>query len=355
MLKDEPSTETLRILDANFNRALEGLRVVEDYLRFARDDHHLTESCKKIRHELVNQLQCISADRLHRSRNTIQDVGVDISTAEEFQRRDIRSVASASLKRVEQSFRCLEEYLKVNYPRTAQHIEQLRYRVYTLEKSVSVCERAKERLQDAYLQILIDGRKSLADFTSLAESLVNAGANILQLRAKQLHDQELLQRGNILREMCNGSDTLFIMNDRPDLAHLVQADGVHLGQNDLPVDAVRRIVGADTLVGVSTHDLEQARQAVDAGADYIGVGPVFASRTKAFDQFPGLALLHEVSREIRLPAFAIGGIARSNLNQVTAAGFARIAVSGAVLLANDPAAEVRHFMDIFANVSSPLH
>ena len=121
---------------------------------------------------------------------------------------------------------------------------------------------------------------------------------------------------------------------RPGRAGL--ADGVHLGQENVTVKDARRIVGPDRLIGVSTHSLEQARQAVLDGADYIGVGPTFPSGTKQFDRLPGLELLREVAAEIRLPAFAIGGISPRNVAEVLAAGFTRIAVSGAVLSSDDP-------------------
>jgi thiamine-phosphate pyrophosphorylase len=136
-----------------------------------------------------------------------------------------------------------------------------------------------------------------------------------------------------------------IVNDRPDLAVLAQADGVHVGQEELSVKDARSIVGPDMLVGVSTHSIEQARQAVLDGANYIGVGPTFPSGTKRFEQFPGVELLRLVAAEIRLPAFAIGGIDRQNVAEVLAAGFTRIAVSGAVTAAADPVQAAKELLN----------
>jgi thiamine-phosphate pyrophosphorylase len=133
------------------------------------------------------------------------------------------------------------------------------------------------------------------------------------------------------------------MNDRADLARLAEADGVHVGQEELSVREARRLVGAGALVGVSTHSVEQARAAVLAGANYIGVGPTFASGTKSFSRFTGVELLRQVAAEIRLPAFAIGGVSLTNLDQVLDAGFERVAVSGAIVRASDPVAVVREF------------
>jgi thiamine-phosphate pyrophosphorylase len=126
------------------------------------------------------------------------------------------------------------------------------------------------------------------------------------------------------------------MNDRPDIGLLAEADGVHVGQEDLSVKEVRRILGADGLIGVSTHSLAQARQAILDGASYIGVGPVFPSVTKEFSDHPGLRLVRDVSAETTLPIFAIGGIGPENVGEVIEAGAGRVAVSGAVCRAQAP-------------------
>jgi thiamine-phosphate pyrophosphorylase len=145
---------------------------------------------------------------------------------------------------------------------------------------------------------------------------------------------------------------LFLMNDRPDLARLAEADGVHVGQDELPVKEVRRIVGPEALIGVSTHDLAQVRRAVLDGASYLGVGPTFPSGTKAFAEFPGLEFVRRAVAETTLPAFAIGGVTLANLPEVVAAGARRVAVSGAVCRAEDPCAAataMRQILDAHAS------
>ena len=122
------------------------------------------------------------------------------------------------------------------------------------------------------------------------------------------------------RRWTRAAGVLFVVNDRPDIARLADADGVHLGQDDLPVAAARRVVGPDALIGVSTHTADQVRRAVLDGADYLGVGPTFPSRTKSFEQFPGLAFVTEVAELTSLPAFALGGVQADNLPEVVAAG-----------------------------------
>ena len=154
---------------------------------------------------------------------------------------------------------------------------------------------------------------------------------MLQLRDKRpdqpLDDRQLLARARQLREIVHGSRTLVVVNDRPDVAVLARADGVHVGQDDLSVKDARTVVGPRLLVGVSTHSLQQARQAVVDGANYIGVGPTFPSGTKSFERLAGPELLRAVAAEIRLPAFAIGGIGPDNLPEVLACGISRVAVS----------------------------
>jgi len=208
------------------------------------------------------------------------------------------------------------------------------------ERAIEVSN-SSELLHDARLYVLVNGGESCDSFEQLIRALVSAGVDVLQLRDKRLSDRELLQRARLMRRLTRDSSTIFIVNDRPDIALLSEADGVHVGQEELTVANCRTILGSQRLVGVSTHDIGQARQAIADGADYIGCGPIFPSQTKLFQDYPGLDFLRAVRQEIRLPAFAIGGINAGNVAQVLEAGFRRIAVSAAVTAANDPAATAR--------------
>ncbi len=339
---------TLRILDAAGNRAREGLRVVEDYVRFELDDRHLTEQCKQMRHDLTAALARVPCKHRLAARETQADVGTALTTVGEQQRAGAADVLAANISRLQESLRSLEEFGKTVDTVLAATFEELRYRTYTLQRAIDITRSSIERLADAKLYVLIDGRESVEAFEKTARSLIAAGVDVLQLRDKKVTDRELIERGRLLRSLiCDvGSAVrttvvtsitpLFIVNDRPDVALLAGADGVHLGQQELSVKDARRIVGPKMLIGVSTHSIEQARQAVLDGANYIGVGPTFPSGTKQFQQFPGLELLRQVAAEIRLPAFAIGGISRANLDEVLATGMTRVAVSGAVAIAADP-------------------
>jgi thiamine-phosphate pyrophosphorylase len=340
-IADREAIARLRILDAASNRAGEAVRVIEDYARFVLDDRHLAGECKSLRHRLTAALSVFPAAQRHAARETRADVGTTLSLETERQRADLRAVVGANFKRLEQALRSLEEYAKPTSAPTAAALEQMRYRAYTLERAIDITADSLERLAGARLYVLTDGRESADALARWVDGLVAAEIDVIQLRDKRLADRQLLDRAHVVRRQTQGSKTLFIVNDRPDIARLAGADGVHVGQEELSVKEARTIVGPDALVGRSTHSLEQAREAVLDGANYIGVGPVFPSLTKQFAEFPGLELLRAVSAEIRLPAFAIGGICAGNLAEVRACGFSRVAVGGAVTESSAPADAVR--------------
>ncbi len=312
-------------------------------MRYVLDDRFLTGETKQLRHDLAAALDRLPNAERHAARETLADVGTTITTASETARADAEAVIVANLKRVEEALRSLEEYGKVVDSEFASKVERLRYRAYTLERAIDITRTSLDRLMSARLYVIIDGRGSADKFDRLVETLVEAGADIVQLREKRLSDRELIARARRLRAMTHGTTTLFVINDRPDVARLTDADGVHVGQEELSVKDARTIVGPRALVGVSAHSIEQARQAVLDGANYIGVGPTFASSTKVFEAYSGVELLRAVANEIQLPAFAIGGITLETLDQVLAAGMCRVAVSAAITDADDPGNVAREF------------
>jgi thiamine-phosphate pyrophosphorylase len=341
-----PPTPVVRILDASLNRAGEGLRVVEDFVRFVLDDPFLTQELKGLRHELAKASEAIPSPECHAARDTLQDVGTTIATPSEQSRPDAWAVCAASLKRTEQSLRSLEEYGKLTRLDFAQAVASLRYRLYTLEKALDIGRTSRERLEGLRLCVLLDGQTSTAAFESLVAELAGAGVGMIQLRDKNLDDRQLLARAHTLRRLTRGTPTLAVINDRADLAVDVAADGVHVGQDDLPVKDARAVAGTQMLIGVSTHNVEQARAAVLDGANYLGAGPTFPSQTKRFDDFAGLLYLKQVAAETRLPVFAIGGISRQNLPQVLATGIRRVAVGSAVTAADEPASAARELLSM---------
>jgi len=345
----------LRTIDANFNRAVEGLRVVEDHARFVLNDEFLAGSCKRLRHDLTSAIQKLDphGERIF-TRYTQGDVGTTITTPQESTRGSAAELVAANWQRVAQALRVIEEFTKL-LGQGGAIFEQLRYQSYTLAKACAVNDRSREVWKYRRLYVLIDGGANEAAFSSLATELIRAGVDVLQLRDKNLADRTLLSRAILLRNLIDQSGReikpLFIMNDRPDLATLARADGVHVGQEELEVSQVRQLIGPRMQIGVSTHSIEQARAAVLAGADYLGCGPTFPSRTKAFAAFPGLPFLKQVATEITLPAFAIGGVTLDNLAQVFAAGFQCVAVGCAIASAARPHEVARQFCEQLSAVS----
>ena len=330
-----PQPATLRILDAAANRAREGLRVVEDYTRFILNDAHLSRLLKEIRHELAAALRPLGSDTWHALRDTPGDVGTSVSTPAESQRNSESDVVRASLKRLCEALRSLEEYGKLIDVPAASAIEGLRYRCYTVEKAILTTMTARTRLADARLYLLVTASLCRTGFENVIRGGLDGGVDVVQLREKNWN-RELRALAEDARRWTRDADALLIINDRADIAAALDADGVHVGQEDLPVREARRLVGPHRLIGVSTHNIEQARQAVLDGADYLGVGPVFPSETKQFDQFAGLGYVRQVAAEISLPWFAIGGIKPENIGAVYEAGAPRVAVSSALCGADDP-------------------
>ncbi|WP_339734583.1 thiamine phosphate synthase [uncultured Gimesia sp.] len=325
-------TNTFRTIDAAANRLREGLRVIEDYLRFSLDDAHLMELLKNSRHQLVEALKFIGQDSLIASRDTLHDVGTSISTTSEFERQSMEHLLQANLKRVQEATRTLEEFGKLISVEAAALFKQMRYSLYTLEKSILSCVHNQRRLENCRLYLLAS--ESLCHHGSgpaIREALA-AGVGIVQIREKEMTDRQLLEHGKHVREWTRAAGAILIMNDRPDLAVAIDADGVHVGQDELPVREVRQIVGPQRMIGVSTHNIEQARQAVLDGADYLGVGPTFPTTTKTFaeHEYAGLEFVKQVAAEITLPWFAIGGINADNFEQAIQAGAQRVAVSSAI-------------------------
>jgi len=327
----------LRLLDANANRAREALRVLEDYARFVLDDGGLSRDLKSVRHDLADSLKDVLPEAiLHR--DTPGDVGTTNKTQAEARREDLNDVVTAAGKRLGEALRAIEEYLKTIAPTAAAQIENLRYQFYDIEQRLVRTLRPAGLFANVRLYVLITESCCRRHWLEAAEEVLRGGADCIQLREKALDAAELFRRARALVELCRSHDKPCIINDRPDIAILSGADGVHVGQDDLPATEVRKLIGPKKILGVSTHRIEQAKQAVLDGADYIGVGPIFRSPTKPRDFVAGPEYARQVAREIRIPTVAIAGITAANVDEVLMTGVQAIAVTAAVLDTDDPRA-----------------
>jgi thiamine-phosphate pyrophosphorylase len=201
--------------------------------------------------------------------------------------------------------------------------------------TVGVDRRA--RLQDAHLYFVAD----VGGLERALDGALAGGADLVQLRDKEAGDDDLLAAAAHARERCAAHGALFILNDRPDLAVAAGADGVHVGQDDMPVVQAREIVGADAIVGLSTHSVAQAHAGAGSGADYIAVGPVHATPTKEGRPAIGLEPIRHAAAHVALPWFAIGGIDADTVADVVAAGATRAVIVRAIAHAPDPEAVAR--------------
>ncbi len=334
-----------RILDANANRAREAARVLEDYARFALDDAQLSGRAKQIRHGVVAALTQAGLANVVRNRDIVEDVGRDIQTDREYRRDGPADVVAAASARLSEALRVLEEYGKTVDAGLGRAFEQLRYQGYELERRLRIGVEAARRFGHVRLYVLLTESLCAGDWFDTARAVIDGGADCLQLRDKALPDGELLKRARRLAALCRERGALFIMNDRPDLAVAAQADGLHVGQEDLPVAAARRVLGPGPIIGVSTHTPQQVRAAVAEAPDYIAVGPMFASDTKPQPHVPGPALLEAARAQTSLPLVAIGGIRLENSLEVVQAGARCICVCGAVISQSDPCSAARRLKD----------
>ena len=328
----------LRLLDANFNRAREALRVLEDTARFIFNDSILTETAKNLRHELSQAIAELACLPLLAARDTPADVGATLTTPDEKNRHDTLAVLQAAAKRLSEALRCLEEYSKIEFPALADHLESIRYRCYDLEKQIITRADRKHRFAPVRLYVLLTEKYCKLPLLEVAGAVLTGGADCIQLREKEKTDSELLVLARDLAQLCRQYHALFIMNDRPDLALLAGADGVHLGRTDLPVDAARKILPAHMLIGASTHNLDEARAALQQNPDYLAVGSIFNSTTRPDVAAAGLDLIKQIRLLTQLPLVAIGGLNQDNAHQVIAAGADAAAVCHAIIASDNPAA-----------------
>ncbi len=359
-----------RILDANFNRAREALRVMEEAARFILDDTPLVTDIKSLRHDLSHAMA--SLDNLPWHRDTPGDVGTTVKVSGEMTRQGIPHVVTAAGKRLSEALRAIEEYAKaLDVPVVLGNgtkaplpavIESIRYRGYDIESRLAL--KLNSGLARQWrLCVLITGDLCLNhDWLSVADAITRPdasglpAADCIQLREKNLESGEFLKRAKTLSALLKPRNVSLIINDRPDIALLSDADGVHVGQNDLSVSDVRKLAGRQLIVGVSTACVEDARRAKNDGADYVGLGPMFPTTTKKKDHIVGPDYLRAFLAAFpAFPHLAIAGITPHNVHILAQAGARGVAVSSAVCAAQDPARAARDITKWFSEAQDPAH
>jgi len=334
------SYQTLRIIDANLNRIGEGLRLLEDLARLLLNDAALTEQLKVMRHGLVTSDWSFN-QQLIQSRDSESDVGINIEAPEQAKQRELPIMAVANARRVQEALRTLEELAKL--PDTTSKLDsekfkQARFSLYTIERTLLSKLLRKDKIKSIPgLYLIIDtqalkGRSHI----EVASQAIRGGAKTIQLRDKLQSKKELLLIAQKLSKLCTEHNVLFIMNDYLDLALASDADGLHLGQDDLSIKTARKLLPMDKILGCSTTTVDQAIAAESEGADYIAAGSIYPTSSKETAKVVGLERLLQIRQAISVPLVAIGGITKDNTAEVLNAGADSVAVISAVLGAESP-------------------
>ena len=329
----------LRLADANLDRLGEGLRVLEDASRFLLNDAVLSKRLKSLRHALVKNLGPLEQELLS-ARRVAEDVGAPTRKRVALQHHDLPALVTANSRRVQESLRVLEEFSRLSggpLAGKAGSFESARFEVYDLEQQLVgrlLRHDMAARLKGLYLVLdtmALKGR----DEVEVAAAAIRGGVKTIQLRDKQRSKPELLTAARRLRDLCAGEGALFIVNDHLDVALAVSADGLHLGQDDLPLVEARRILPISMLIGCSTHSMAEADRAQTSGADYVALGSIYPTTSKEKFKLVGPETLRRTRSRVSVPLIAIGGINHTNVQEVMKAGADGVAVISAVLGADD--------------------
>lgn len=327
-----------RIIDANFNRAREALRVIEEFCRFGLNSKSLSARAKELRHKLCQSINQLDSGRLISSRDTISDVGVDQVIPSQNSRSNLKDCLTAGCKRLVEALRVLSEVIQIQNKAVAKQIEQFRYAAYTLEKDIVLISEPLEKYKKVKLYIIITSNFP-AEIISLTSQCAASGADCIQLRAKEIQNDDLYAAAIEFVKICRDNGVYSVINDRLDIAIASNADGVHFGQNDLPVECARLLEQKPMIIGKSTHSLEQLKNACAEQPTYVGLGPVYATTTKPTAAPVGLEYVNKATAFLAdepVGHVAIGGINMENVEDVMNAGADCIAVCNVVTKAQNP-------------------
>lgn len=285
-----------QVIDANINRVAEGLRVIEDYCRFVKNDPALTQRLVMIRHG-INQSELNAAANL-----AIRDTDLDVRAKETPRKRQaLTDLLKANFKRVEEALRVLEEY-------TGNPLYNgFRYDMYALEKDILLPLLKPQIRPGVYF---------ISDSVDQLCTAIDLGVSLVQLRDKYADKKSILDRAKRVVQKAKEAQIPFIINDFLDIALAVDADGLHTGQDDISIDELRKIFGAHKLLGRTTHTPEQGLEAEKQGADYVSVGPIWPTPSKPGREGIGFEYLAQAQQSLSVPYVAIGGVNADNLSLV---------------------------------------
>ncbi len=297
-----------RIIDANINRAMEGLRVIEEIARFHLEDPGFTRTIKDFRARFKAATSRIPKEKLLAARASLSDVGGKLYTAPESKRSKIEEIFYANIKRSEESMRVLEEFSKLIDPAFGRYFKTIRFDLYEIEKRMG-----RKLLLDFGLYVITDPSRN--PIKTIREA-GKAGVRIVQLRDKSSNKTAFIRTAQKARQVTRKLGMRLIINDHIDIAKKIGADGVHIGSEDQDIKYARKALGSGKIIGVSASTPSEARRAERDGADYIGFGPVFRSAIKPSVKPLGINKLAKIVKSVNIPVVALGGINNSNIDQV---------------------------------------
>ena len=324
-----------QIIDANLDRAREGLRVLEDWSRFGLEREDYVTKIKDFRQILGKHHLSIYKN----ARNYNEDKCRGLGHKEQTKRKKIRNIICSNSARVQEALRVVEEFSRSHNLELSKTASDIRYEIYSLEIDLLNAETQKTLktlIHENNLYSITNSRENLIE---IIEDILLGGVKIIQYRFKDGTDKQALKQANEINQLCKRYNSLFIVNDRIDIALASNADGVHLGKDDLDVTAARKLLGSTKIIGVSANNSSDIRQAIENGCDYLGIGPVFKTSTKKDKEPLGIEKIKDLTKDINIPWFAIGGINRENISYLKDNGINKIAMVSGLLNSEDPKEE----------------
>jgi len=321
-----------QIIDANLDRAREGLRVLEDWARFGLGQKKYVERIKNFRQILgKNHLEIYK-----QSRNYIADQCKGLTHPEQINRKNYEQIISTNASRVQEALRVIEEFSRLHNRELSEIASEIRYEIYNIEIDIlnlSKRNKSEEILKENDLYVITDQKDNLLE---IIEEILIAGVRIIQYRFKKGTDKDHLQEAIQIKNLCKRYNSLFIINDRLDIALASNADGIHLGQDDLDLKTARKLLGDSKIIGVSANNEIDISNALKEGCDYIGIGPVFETTTKRNKKPIGIEKIKKLTKDLNIPWFAIGGVSKRNISNLKSYGFKKFALVSQLMNSEDP-------------------
>jgi thiamine-phosphate pyrophosphorylase len=329
------NTEDLRvyqIIDANLDRAREGLRVLEDWARFGLGENDFVTKIKNFRQILgKNHLEVYK-----QSRNYIEDKCKGLTHQEQNKRKTPAQIICSNSGRVQEALRVIEEFSRLHNHKLSKIASEIRYEIYSLEIDLlrlSNRKEAEEILKENDLYVITDQKENLLE---IIENILISGVKIIQHRFKKGTDKDNLEEAIQIKNLCKKYNSLFIINDRVDIALASDADGIHLGQDDLDLKTARKILGYSKIIGISANNKVDISNAIKDGCNYIGIGPIFETATKKDKKPLGIERIKILTKDLNIPWFAIGGVTKKNISYLKTNGFKKVALVSQLMNSEDP-------------------